>query len=48
MKGPNKKTPTNQTNEIEDSDILAKEAILQDKNKDNEIINSNFEKIVTV
>ena len=32
MKGPNKKTPTNQTNEIEDSDILAKEAILQDKN----------------
>lgn len=48
MKGPNKRTPTNQTNEIEDSDILAKEAILQDKNKDNEIINSNFEKIVTV
>ena len=48
MKGSNKKTPTNQNNEIEDSDILAKEAILQDKNKDNEIINSNFEKIVTV
>ena len=48
MKGPNKKTPTNQTNEIEDSDILGKEAMLQDKNKGNEIIGSKFEKIVTV
>lgn len=48
MRGANKKPPTNQTNDIEDSDILAREAILQERSKDNEIINSNFEKIVTV